>query len=349
MQCPLCGREVAELTSGLCAQCTSERRPFLHVPEYADVTKCAHCGRLERRGSFVLAPSEKEELVRLALPDHVDVDLDVADSEIDTRLLWEDERNAIAQLRLTGSFQGHAIVREGETRVRLKQTACPDCSRRYGGYFEAIVQIRAADERILRVEGDRVMHTVADILERYEGEQRTGAYASKTEHVRGGYDLYMGSQEVGRLLARELAERYGADYAESSKLVGRRDGRDLMRFTLRVRLPPYLPGDFVVVDGKPCKVIRHAKRLLTLWDLERGERIQRDPKRVKNLKVIGLAADEKDAIVVSFHDGSLQLLDPVSLKTVDLDVTGRDLRQRETVRIFRHEDRLFVLPDEARA
>lgn len=345
MQCPLCGREVAELTGGLCPQCVSERRPFLHAPEYLDVTRCAHCGRLDRRGTFVPAPQDPEELVRMAVPHEVDVDPDVSNAELDTRLVWEDGRNAVATFRLTGSYAGHSIVREGESRVRLKQTACHDCSRRYGGYFEAIVQVRADDERVLRLEGDRVLGRITDALEGYREEQRTGAYASKTERVRGGFDLYMGSQEVARLVARDLAEHYGAEYAESSKLVGRRDGRDLMRFTLLVRLPPYLPGDFVLVDGRPYKVLRHAKKLLTLWDLERSERAQRDPRRAKQLKVIGLSTDERDAVVVSYHDGTLQLLDPVSLKTIDVDVAGRDVRSRDTVRVFRYEDTLYVLPD----
>jgi 60S ribosomal export protein NMD3 len=349
VQCPLCGREVAELLSGLCTQCASERRPFLHAPEYVDVTRCAHCGRLEKRGTFVPAPSDNEGLVRAAIPNDVDVDPDVAGAQLDVVLDWEDERNAMARLRLTGSFHGHPVAREGESRVRLKQTACPDCSRRYGGYFEAIVQVRAEDERILRLEGDRVLHRINEALEGYREEQRTGAYASKTERVRGGFDLYMGSQEVARLVARELAEVYGADYAESSKLVGRRDGRDLLRFTLRVRLPGYLPGDFVLVDGRPYKILRQEKRMLTLWDLERSDRIQRDPKRAKQIKVIGLAADEQDAIVVSYHDGTLQLLDPVSFKTVDLSVAANDVGRRDTVRVFRYDEHLFVLPATVKA
>lgn len=348
MQCPLCGREVAELVSGLCSRCVSERKPFLDAPEVIDVTRCAHCEKLDRGGTFVPAPSDRDEVVRMAIPHAVDVDPTLSESQLDVDIDWEDERNAVATLRLSASFMGHPVERSGESRIRLKQTACPDCSRRYGGYFEAILQVRSDDERVLRIEGDRLLERIEAAFERYREEQRGGAYASKSERVRGGFDFYMGSQEVARLVARELADRYGAEYAESSKLVGKRDGRDLLRFTLLVRLPPYMPGDFILYDGRAYKVLHHEKRLISLWDLERGTRVQKDPKRAKQLKVIGFASDERDAVVVSYRESSLQLLDPVTLKTIDLTVEGDGFASRETVRVFRYEENLFVLPDAAR-
>lgn len=348
MQCPLCAKEVDDLTEGLCTQCASERKPFLTVPDVVDVVRCAHCGRLQRTGGWVVVPQDAEEVVAIALPHEIDVDPALDAPDLKTQMRWEDPRNGVASVQLQGNFRGHNVERAGQARIRLKTTACHDCSREYGGYFEAIIQVRAAEDRVLEVEGDRVMDRIQKALDSYREEQRTGAWSSKNEKVRGGWDLYMGSQEVARLVARQTAEKYGAEYAESSKLVGRRDGNDLMRFTLLIRLPPYLPGDFILLDGRPFKVLRHDGKRLIVWDLERKERTVREPKRAKQLKVIGRAQDEKDAVVVSFHDKTLQILDPTSYKTLDVAVED-DFAGRETVRVFRYDETVFVVPDDASA
>lgn len=345
MQCPLCGREAAELTGGLCPQCVSERKGFLHVPDVIDLVRCAHCGRQARAGGWVIVDPDRDAFLQQALPHEVDVDADLSAPQVAYTPSWEDQRNATVDVVLEGTYQGHPVRRQSVARVRLKQTACPDCSREFGGYFEAILQIRGSDDRVLDAEAPGILARVKADLDGYRADQRTGAWASKTERVRGGVDLYMGSQEVARLVARDIAERFGAEYAESSKLVGRRDGRDLVRFTLMVRLPPYRAGDFLLVDGRPCKLLRNDRKLLTLWDLERRERVQRESKRAGNLKVIGAQEEERDAVVVSFHAGRLQVLDPYSLKTVDLSVEG-DYTGRETVRVFRHDENLYVVPDE---
>lgn len=344
VQCPLCGKDIAVLESGICDQCASERKAFLEAPEVVDVTRCAHCGRLQRSGGWVIAGAAPDELARAGLLDAIDLDPVVTDPTVDIELRWEDERNAVAHVMARGSFRGHPVEREKEARVRLKTSVCVECSRQYGGYFEAILQIRASDPHVLKGEGDRVLQRLEKEVASYRGEQRTGAYVSKSERVRGGFDLYMGSLEVARLVAHDLADRFGADYAESGKLVGRRDGRDLYRFTLLVRLPAFLPGDFILLDERAYKVLRHEKKRLTLWDLERREKVQREAKRAQSLKVIGRAEDEREAVVVSARGRHLQVLDPATYKTVDLSVDG-EYAGRTTVHVFRHEDTLYVLPE----
>lgn len=344
MQCPLCGRDVPDLAGGICDACASERKPLLTCPDVVDVTRCAHCGRLLKGGTWASAPAEVDPLVRDAVRAEIDLDPELSHIELEQDLHWQDERNAMAHLRLRASFRGHAVERSASFKVRLKRSACPDCSREFGGYFEAILQVRGSDERVLRAETDRVLRFLHEHIDRHRDAQKTGAWISKSEPVRGGgVDLYLGSLDVARQAAHALADRYGAEYAESGKLVGRRDGRDLVRFTLLVRLPAYLPGDFIQADGRVYKVLRRERRRLTLWDLDRREQVTREPRRLHDVRVIGRASDESEAVVVSFHPGRLQVLDPATLRTVDLDAQ-EDYRGQETVHVFRHEDRLYVLP-----
>lgn len=347
MQCPLCGRSVTELDGGVCDRCLSERKRFVELPGFVDATTCAHCGKTQRAGLWRTAPPDREALARESVNQALDLDPDLADHEIHLDAAWEDERNALVTGRVTGRFRDEPVERPFQTRLRLKTSVCTECSREFGGYFEAIIQVRGGDPGRLEGDRDRMARRIESEMARYRSEERPGAYFSRSERVRGGIDYYVGSLEVARLLAHGLAERYGADYAEASKLVGRRDGRDLHRFTLRVRMPPYAPGDFLLVGGRPFKVLRHERKRLTLWDLERNEVAHREPRRLRDLKVIGRASDEKDAVVVSLHQRRLQLLDPANLRATEIDVEA-GFQAGESVRVFRHEERLYLIPLSAR-
>ncbi len=327
----------------MCAQCASERKPFMDAPEVVDVTTCAHCGKLERGGVWTKAAVDAEGAVEDALATDVWVDPELTAPDVQRQFAWEDEKNAMVQVRLAAEFRGHPVARERTIRVRLKTSVCQDCSRQYGGYFEAIVQIRASDEHVFKVLGEEPVRILEDSIESYREQDRAGSWVARADKVRGGFDLYVGSLETARQAAHALKERYGAEYEESGKLVGRRDGRDLYRFTLLVRLPPYLPGDFILMDDHLFRVLRFDGRRLSLWDLRRRDRIHREPKRARSLKVVGRAKDEEEAVVVSFRPGTLQLLDPVTLRTVDLAVED-DYAGKQTVPVFRHDDQLYVLP-----
>lgn len=343
MQCPLCGNDVLDLRHGLCPSCGAAKRPFLETPDIVDVTRCSHCGRLERRGTWMLAPGDDETVSRLALDEAVDIDPDLAAPQLRSEFRWEDPKNAVVQVRLEGQYLEHPVEREAEVRIRLKIGSCNDCSRKYGGYFEAIVQVRGSDERVLRDRSDSILAQITKDVERYRLEHRTGAYISRSDRVKGGFDLYFGNQEIARLVARNLADKFGAEYAESAKLVGRKDGADLFRFTLLVRLPAYLPGDFIALEERPYKVMRIDRKRLTLWDLERRERIQKETRFFKKLKVIGRIEDEQEAVVVSRFSDRLQILDPKTYQTVDVPVKP-DEPIADTVRVFRHEDVTYLIP-----
>lgn len=344
MQCPVCGRNVEDLIDGLCAQCASERKPFFHAPDTIDVTRCAHCGRVRQNAAWRDAPPSEEELVRRAVESELVVEPTLHAPRIDQEILWEDPRNAVVAVRLSAQFASHPVERGADVRVRLKAGACEECSREYGGYFEAILQLRGSDAVVLKANRERILNFVDQEMARYRSEQRRGAFISRQEDVRGGVDFYVGSNEIARILARSLSERFGADLTESSKLAGRKDGRDLYRSTLLIRLPPYGPGDFVQYDDRLYKLLSFERKSLVLWDLEARERVRKEPRLAKRLRTVGRAQEERDAVVVSYGRGLLQILDPVTYRTIDLPAVG-DFGTRDTVRVFRHEDRVYLLPE----
>lgn len=346
VQCPLCGQEVDDLVGGgLCSRCAAERKPFLDAPDVVDVVRCAHCDRVREGAAWIPGKGQTEATASAALHRALWIDPGITNPEVGTTLTWEDETNARAEISLAGQFRGHSIERHAESRVRIKRGACDDCSREQGGYYEAILQIRGHDRDILATELEPIDRRVWSTLGRFRQEHRPGAFITKSEAVRGGIDYYVGSLDVARALSQFTINRYGAEHQETRKLIGRQEGRDVYRSTISVRLPAYAPGDFIELDKRVYKVLKHEGRTLILWDMTMNQRVQRSPRRARGLRVIGRSADERSATVVSCIKDTLQFLDPDSYRTVEV-ATQKLYADDSKVRVFHHEGQWYVVPPE---
>lgn len=344
MQCPNCGRETTELLDGFCPTCAAERLSLIQAPEVMDATECAHCRRQLIGAAWRAGGRTRDDRLEAALREatRIDARLERVSWKLTPR--WEDERNALVSLELSGAIREVVVRRTFQTRVRFATTACPDCSREMGGYFEAILQVRGDDGTDLERFLPTVERQVESRIATFRAEGRPNAFVSKVERTRHGTDYYLGSKEVARILTSELAEGHGAAREESTKLVGRKDGRDLVRSTYLVRLPAYSRGDFLLVEGAPCKLLSFDRRSFVALDLRRQERIRRELHRVGPIKVIGRAQDQRDAVIVSRGGRHAQVLDPITYKTLDVPISSVS-SDANSVPVFRWEDVLYIIRD----
>lgn len=341
MQCPDCGREVDDLVGGSCARCAAERLDAVKVPESVPVVRCAHCGRYEETAGWSEPSGDKEADLLERVRRVVQVPADLSGLELGMAPHWQDERHLRVRVDVAGTFHGEPVAGAAETVAHVRNGVCGDCSRRHGGYFEAIIQVRGHEDRPL-TDLDDMERQVRDELNRLAG--RDGAFFSKIDSVRGGLDFYVGSTEVARVLSRELVNKWGASHQETAKLVGKTsDGRDMYRVTMLVRLPPYGRGDFVRVDGELYKVLDVARKTLRLLSLEDWTISRKEPGRANEVKLVGPRDDEQDAVVVSQTEREVQVLDPATYRTLDVRIP-RPVDLGESTRVFRYDDRVWIVP-----
>jgi nonsense-mediated mRNA decay protein 3 len=167
------------------------------------------------------------------------------------------------------------------------------------------------------------------------------SFVTRIEEVRGGIDFYIGSSNDGRALATTLAKRHGTRVTETSKLVGRKDGKDLVRMTFLVRLPKYRRNDLVFIDGNIYEIIGYTKGKVTLVDITSGRRISRKPKEMEPVDVLGGQELLETAVVVSVEKDEIQVMDPKNYRTVQLKNPSRE-KTGEEVKIVRHGDDLYL-------
>lgn len=119
-------------------------------------------------------------------------------------------------------YNGSLLSFERKVEIGEFGTTCQTCSRKSGGYFQAIIQFRApTKEKSLR------------FAKRVEAYLKKNSFVSKLEQLREGYDLYAGERQK----AIESLNFFGLPYLRTEKLHGMsKEGKKVYRTTLLVRL-----------------------------------------------------------------------------------------------------------------
>jgi len=235
--CVVCGATGRALTDGVCASCAAERTTLVSAPEHAVVVICPHCGARRQGGQW-----ERPGASRLLTAEDLAPFLQVHPEVGIRRIHWE-ETSATGTVRdLTGTAE---LVFRGEPRearvhlsVRTEHHTCPDCSRKSGRYYTAVLQLRVGLERAN--EKSAALHARLDgTWSHLLGETRPDwrKAISWREELPEGYDVFFTDTLAARGVARVAKQKFHATVKESATLFGRKDGQDVYRVTFCLRFP----------------------------------------------------------------------------------------------------------------
>ncbi|HXW66948.1 MAG TPA: 60S ribosomal export protein NMD3 [Thermoplasmata archaeon] len=235
--CVVCGATGRDLLDGVCAECAADRAVLVRAPERAVVVICPHCGarrvgaRWERSGASPLLTAEDLTPLLKVHP------------EAGVRTVHWEETSAAGTVReLTGRarvrFRGTEREVSVPLSVRTEHHTCPECSRKSGRFYTALVQLRGGGERskekapALRA---RLEHVWQRVLSESRADWRRAV--SWQEGLPEGWDVFFTDTLAARAIARLAKQRFGARVTESASLFGRKDGRDIYRVTFCLRFP----------------------------------------------------------------------------------------------------------------
>lgn len=312
--CIVCGR-AARLKEHLCPACWRERNPPPTLPPNAELITCAHCGSW--LGPNGWKPPAGEGLT-------------VAEAvEVVGRLVPEDSAWRMGRATLTAEDRWNHLLRvtlrsgpetaTAAVRIQLKQATCQLCSRKRGNYYESIVQLRCVGRTLDDGEVGRLTAAVAEHLGAAE-RRDPSAFIARVEEVKGGADIYVGSTKAARSAARAVARSACGTLLETSKLAGRKEGKDMYRTTITIRVPPWRRGDILRFEGDLYAVrgFGDGRVLLTHLATEEGKAVDGDA--LSGVVALGTLGDIREAVVLSARGGEVLLLDPESLRPVEVPV-----------------------------
>ncbi len=318
VKCFRCGKKDA-LIDGLCMDCYLESHEVLRAPEYIDLMVCPHCGAISVDGRGWKDYDDFEKGVTEEALRYVEISREAAVMEIETELIHKDPRNYV--------LRGKALLKIGEkggkeeftfeSRIRLRRSTCPRCSRIHGGYYEAIIQVRGAGNPLTEEEKIDAEEFVASRIEEM-GRQSRDIFITDEEEMHGGLDFYISNARAARSVAKELAERISGKLTESKKLAGRKEGEEIYRFTYLVRMPEFRKGDFVEYMGDYYQIISNTGNTWRLYSLEKRSETKVREKDARAFRLVAKREDVEEAVVVSYRNGEVQVLHPGTYRTVTL-------------------------------
>ncbi len=339
--CPRCGGASED---GLCLSCIIETTEFMVCPDQIDLVICSVCGSIFERGRWRQTDLELDDLIKNALFKAISIHTELEAVELEIFIHPRGSTRFVCEVHLSGIFRGAPVKAECEVRVRVSRRSCDRCSRISGRYFEGIVQVRGRerlpDESDLAAARDIALSLAAD---GYRKGDRL-AFIQDIKKVRGGIDIIVGSTQLGRHIAKSIAERFGGKTQESVKLVGCKDGKDIFRTTILVRLPRLRKGDVIYSKGSVLEVVGLEGRRTAVVSLDKGDRFFISEEEAEAAEIIGDVSRAKKSVVISIDESVVEVLDPDSYKTVlAIRPAGMKLESGSEVKVVRTDRGLFLL------
>lgn len=347
--CPRCGKETEQ--EGLCQACFLEKYVVFEVPRVIEATVCAKCPSY-RVGELWVSTRLKtfEELAKKAASKNIrlllKINKDVREPVVSIASDFVSPNILKARVTVEGSIEGRPVKTEADVEARVRKETCDVCSRIAGGYYEAIVQIRAQGRLPTKKEVQRCLKLADDVMVKAERSGDRLAFVSDVFELPEGMDIYVGSTVSARQISRAIVDELGGTIIESPKLVGAKEGKGLYRVTFAVRLPGIVPGDIVRMHGSLVFVEKAGRRISGI-DLASGFSnsipAEEEPEKVAS------ASEGTSTVLVSGDAGSIQILDPVTYAPLTIKRPAfLNKKPGEDVRVIKTKYGVFLLPGGSR-
>ncbi len=375
-RCGISEREGGPLINGLCQVCYRKENPVLLIGDEINTELCQNCGSYKKRGVWVDPKSyELEELIfevaenalleeledsfsdkireyEVVSPEELD---EIKDLPVGKAVVSFEPKDfhieyfpAIIVYEVRVKAKTHELQRElhderKRVTVYVRQTVCPRCQKFLGGYFEAILQVRAEGRSLTEDERKTIGKLVEEKVDEIMQKDRMG-FIQDTIEKEEGLDFYMGSTSSARKIAQAIREKFGGTISEAYELVGmdRQTSREVYRTSVSVRIPKFRKGD-IVADrkGNVYEVERVDGKGLTLRNLENWKSEHLDWKTVKREKVDTIEHEESEAMVTSVTPSWVQLMDMENYETYELERPPMELIEGEVYRIVEVKGRKY--------
>jgi nonsense-mediated mRNA decay protein 3 len=346
LTCPVCGRLADHEINGLCSDCFLKTVTLASIPHVIHTTICSVCGAVKSGHRWFDTGTTIDELIKADIIKALKISQLAENTGISIRLTSSDPFIYHADIRINANIKGINTGSNLETEVRIIRETCTICSRIAGGYYEAIIQIRADGRFADKEEQARVLDLAYEIVEH---QYRTGnrmAFITKINELPEGTDIYIGSTSTARQICKIAGERFGSRYSDSPTLAGRKDGEDIYRVTYSLRLPRFISGDIIRVSSDVVLIRSSGKRTSGIY-LRSGQEFLENTNRLKSAKKIADIKNAVSTVLISVEGDTVQVMHPETYRPVTIIkpayVSGTG---GEEVCIIAQGEDIFILPPE---
>ena len=345
MFCLLCNSE-EKLYDGLCRSCYLKEFELIDVPEYATFTACSHCGATLKHDKWIQTGYYDDEIINDAIQKDITINEKLDNVEINTEILTNRGTVYDCMIHACARVLDDFLEKDYPIEVKVENGVCPDCSKFYSGYYEAVIQLRADDRKL---EDDEIVQADEFISNEIQRLCKTNklAYVTRRIVLKEGVDYQVGSHNAAHKIAENMQKQFGGIITESRKIVGhdKSKSRDLYRSWISVRLPSFHKNDFIKYNDKILKIEKIGSHKFVGLNLETYESEPISWKEYDKIKKVGSTDDIMPTTVTNITPIEVQVLDPDNYMPVDLEKKSclDNLVIGQEINVIKIENKIYII------
>ena len=324
MKCIICG-EKESIEKGLCEDCLFKSVDIKYT-DSEDIVICPKCGgtKIGKRWHYRNKESEMQKRIRSKISvrgitaNTVNVIFKPFDMKRDDAIDFEAEIESP-----TGVKHDY----NGEVNLKKIFNSCPECNKKTGSYYEAIIQVRSSfAEYDISIE-EVVSEAIA--MENNLEKEHKNSFISRIERKPEGIDIYLGRKTDAAQIAKAITERRPSSLIVTKSLAGRREGEDFYRFTYGIRILGLTEGSVISRRDGVFIVRSIHKENTRIQNVEtEKEKIVKSAVLFKDdYRVVIKKIQKRKFIVVSRNENELEVMDPESFEvsTIRRNFSGNEI------------------------
>jgi nonsense-mediated mRNA decay protein 3 len=303
---------------------------------------CPRCSSYKHKNTWVQEPFD--DILKRNIKDAFSVSPELKNVEIQTQCK-EQERILVCMVFISGSIVDQRITEQHPLTVRIRHNTCEICSREAGGYYEAILQIRAEQRKFTDAELNTLRSAVETMVGQYQESGKRGLFITDFDEKREGLDFFLSEKGTAFSIAKRVQEQFGGDFKQSASSAGMKDSRQVYRMTYLVRIPAYRKGDFFSFDNTFFLIVSLHENKARALELSTWTEKVIEGKNIQPSRIFGGKELVREMILVSQSKNEIQLMDPKTYNTVEIrkpKIASIDGPMVKTVKL---DGYLFLFPE----
>jgi len=339
MFCVECGKETEIYKDGTCIDCFVKSHEFSKGPEIITIEECPHCNSYKYKNTW------KNELLNNIIIRYVKHSFKISREleKLDINPVCTETKTGYdCTIIISGYIKDKEVNEEHLLEIRIKKLVCETCSKQFGGYHEAIIQVRTDKRKLSKKELEDIENHVISYVEKTNAKGNNNLFITDAAIEHGGIDFFISDKQEAMNITKKLQSNYGGDIKSSSSNAGMKDSKQLFRVTYLLRLPEYKKGDYVKFKKNYYKILSTSSDKVKLFNLNNWEEKLVETRDLDYIKVINDNISKKEMIIVSQNENEVQIMDPETYKIIVVRKPEEINFQSENIEIISIDDQIFL-------
>ena len=341
MFCVECGKEKPIFRNGSCFECFIKNHEFTQAPSVLDIPICNHCGALKYKNTWT--NDSFETMVKRYVNHTFDISKEIRQKTI-SLVCQEQKEFVTCMVTIAGRIDDKPISESHEITIRLHPNVCDICSKRFGGYHEAIVQIRPSDHKIKKDKLAEIQHYIERSIFSMQRKGNRKLFIADKGQEHGGLDFFLSDKQAAFSIVKQAQDHFGGEITVSSKNIGMKDSKQVYRMTYLLRLYPFNVNDFIVKNDVLFWIRSISKNVVHLIELETWDEQSIEAKDLGTVTVFSYDELVKLMIIVSQTDQDVQLMDKKNYSITVVSKPKPLFFETDQIPVVKFDQNYFLFP-----